>query len=60
MARDVLKSDTCSLSIPEFDLEVGPGALSSRFTTVEGLLNATKDQILEVVFKFKTYLESFF
>uniref|UniRef100_A0A0N5APG2 Zinc finger protein ZPR1 n=1 Tax=Syphacia muris TaxID=451379 RepID=A0A0N5APG2_9BILA len=45
LVRDVLKSDTCSLSIPELDLEVGPGALASRFTTVEGLLTATKEQI---------------
>ncbi|KHJ82179.1 ZPR1 zinc finger domain protein [Oesophagostomum dentatum] len=45
LARDVLKSDTCSMRIPELDLEVGPGALCSRFTTVEGLLTATKDQL---------------
>ncbi|GMR58531.1 hypothetical protein PMAYCL1PPCAC_28726 [Pristionchus mayeri] len=45
LARDVLKSDTCGLSIPALDLEVGSGALSSRFTTIEGLLNATKEQI---------------
>uniref|UniRef100_A0A8R1TWC2 Zinc finger ZPR1-type domain-containing protein n=1 Tax=Onchocerca volvulus TaxID=6282 RepID=A0A8R1TWC2_ONCVO len=47
LARDVLKSDTCSMSIPELDLEVGPGALSGRFTTVEGLLIATRDQLKE-------------
>ncbi|MCP9262753.1 Zinc finger protein ZPR1 [Dirofilaria immitis] len=45
LARDVLKSDTCSMSIPELDLEVGPGALSGRFTTVEGLIIATRDQL---------------
>lgn len=45
LARDLLKSDTCSMSIPELDLEVGPGALSGRFTTVEGLLIATKNQL---------------
>eukprot|EP00080_Pristionchus_pacificus_P017184 PDM77204.1 hypothetical protein PRIPAC_43116 [Pristionchus pacificus] len=45
LARDVLKSDTCSLSIPSLDLEVGAGALCSRFTTIEGILNATKEQI---------------
>ncbi|VDK28923.1 unnamed protein product [Anisakis simplex] len=27
------------------ELEVGPGALLSRFTTVEGLLTATKEQL---------------
>ncbi|PAV77977.1 hypothetical protein WR25_04283 [Diploscapter pachys] len=45
LARDVLKSDTCGLSIPELDLDVGYGALGGRFTTVEGLLTATKEQI---------------
>uniref|UniRef100_F1L0M8 Zinc finger protein ZPR1 n=1 Tax=Ascaris suum TaxID=6253 RepID=F1L0M8_ASCSU len=47
LARDVLKSDTCNMSLPELELEVGPGALPSRFTTVEGLLMATKDQLKE-------------
>uniref|UniRef100_A0A0N4Z1B5 Zinc finger protein ZPR1 n=1 Tax=Parastrongyloides trichosuri TaxID=131310 RepID=A0A0N4Z1B5_PARTI len=47
LARDVLKSDTCSLKIPEIDLEVGMGALCGRFTTVEGLISATKEQIQE-------------
>jgi len=45
LARDVLKSDTCALNLPEFDIEMGPGALCGRFTTVEGLLNAVKDQL---------------
>uniref|UniRef100_A0A915PQZ4 Zinc finger ZPR1-type domain-containing protein n=1 Tax=Setaria digitata TaxID=48799 RepID=A0A915PQZ4_9BILA len=48
LARDVLKSDTCSMSIPELDLEVGCGALSGRFTTVEGLLVSTRDQLKEM------------
>ena len=47
LARDVLKSDTCSMSIPELEIEVGYGALSSRFTTVEGLLKATREQLEE-------------
>lgn len=45
MARDVLKSDTCYLYIPEFDIEMGAGALSGRFTTVEGILHAIVDQL---------------
>ncbi|KAH8409103.1 hypothetical protein KR009_007216 [Drosophila setifemur] len=45
LTRDVLKSETCSLSIPELDLEVGPSALCGRFTTVEGLLVAMRDQL---------------
>ena len=39
MSRDVLKSETCSLSIPELDFEVGPG------TTLEGLLVSMKEQL---------------
>lgn len=45
LARDVLKTDTCALSIPEIDLEVGGNALCGRFTTIEGLLTATKEQL---------------
>ncbi|EFA05991.1 zinc finger protein ZPR1 [Tribolium castaneum] len=44
-SRDVLKSETCSLKIPELELEVGPHALGGRFTTVEGLLVAIKEQL---------------
>ena len=39
MSRDILKSETCGLSIPEVELEVTPGTLGGRFTTIEGLLN---------------------
>ncbi|TMW39480.1 hypothetical protein DOY81_015441, partial [Sarcophaga bullata] len=45
LTRDVLKSETCSLSIPELDCSVGPSALVGRFTTVEGIFNAMKDQL---------------
>lgn len=44
-SRDVLKSETCSLKIPELELEVGPHALGGRFTTIEGLLVAIKEQL---------------
>ncbi|KAI6199711.1 hypothetical protein M3Y96_00655800 [Aphelenchoides besseyi] len=45
LARDVLKSDTCYLSIPDLKLEAGCGTLSGRFTTIEGLLIDTKEQL---------------
>jgi len=32
--------------VPELELEVGPHALCGRFTTIEGLLMAMKDQLL--------------
>ncbi|GJQ86447.1 putative zinc ion binding protein [Trypoxylus dichotomus] len=44
-SRDLLKSETCSLSIPQLDLEVGPWALGGRFTTIEGILIAVKEQL---------------
>lgn len=44
-SRDLLKSETCSLAIPQLDLEVGPWALGGRFTTIEGILVAVKDQL---------------
>jgi len=45
LSRDVLKSETCSVSIPELEMEVGMAALNGRFTTVEGLLMAIKEQL---------------
>ncbi|XP_028032093.1 zinc finger protein ZPR1 [Bombyx mandarina] len=44
-SRDILKSETCSMSIPSLELEVGGRALGGRFTTAEGLLRATRDQL---------------
>lgn len=38
LRRDVLKSDTCAVLIPELELELGQGSLGGVFTTVEGLL----------------------
>lgn len=38
LARDVLKGESAALSCPELGLEVEPGTLGGRFTTVEGLL----------------------
>ena len=43
--RDVLKSDTCSVQIPELELELMHGTLGGRFTTVEGLLKQIRDQL---------------
>ncbi|KAM7006141.1 zinc finger protein ZPR1 [Tautogolabrus adspersus] len=43
MSRDVLKSETCAILIPELELELGMGALGGKFTTLEGLLKDIKD-----------------
>ena len=45
MSRDVLKSETCSILIPDLEFEMGGHALGGRFTTIEGLM----DNILESV-----------
>ncbi|CAD1477947.1 unnamed protein product [Heterotrigona itama] len=44
-SRDLLKSETCHMQIPELELEIGPAALGGRFTTVEGILVAIKEQL---------------
>ncbi|XP_056592398.1 zinc finger protein ZPR1 isoform X1 [Triplophysa dalaica] len=46
MSRDLLKSETCSVSIPELEFELGMAALGGKFTTVEGLLKDIKDLIV--------------
>ena len=45
LSRDILKSETCGLEIPEIDLELYAGTLGGRFTTVEGLLSEIKNQL---------------
>ncbi|KAJ3327896.1 hypothetical protein HDU76_010941 [Blyttiomyces sp. JEL0837] len=45
LSRDILKSETCGLSIPEIDMELTPGTLGGRFTTVEGLLTQIHEEL---------------
>ncbi|CEG68085.1 hypothetical protein RMATCC62417_04409 [Rhizopus microsporus] len=45
LSRDILKSETCGLSIPEINLELTPGTLGGRFTTVEGLIRQVHDEL---------------
>lgn len=47
LKRDLVKSETCSILIPELELEVGAAALGGRYTTVEGLLTNVKEQLTE-------------
>ncbi|XP_043479955.1 zinc finger protein ZPR1 [Leptopilina heterotoma] len=44
-SRDILKSDTCHMEIPELELEVGPTTFGGRFTTVEGIIISIKNQL---------------
>lgn len=50
LSRDILKSDTSGLSIPEIDLVLHPGTLGGRFTTLEGILNQVYEELTEKVF----------
>lgn len=50
LSRDVLKSETAALTIPEIDLHLQPGTLGGRFTTLEGLLGQVYEELDEKVF----------
>lgn len=50
LSRDVLKSETCTVFCPELKLEITPGTMSGRFTTVEGLLSQVHDTLYTRVF----------
>lgn len=41
MNRDVFKSDSCIMAIPEVDFAMAAGTLGGVYTTVEGLLDKT-------------------
>lgn len=47
LSRDVLKSETCTVHVPELELEAGAGLLAGRFTTVEGLLDSMRQQLAQ-------------
>lgn len=51
LSRDLLKSDTAGLEIPEIDLVLQPGTLGGRFTTLEGLLNEIYTELSTKVFR---------
>ena len=51
LSRDVLKSETCTVFCPELKLEITPGTMSGRFTTVEGLLTQVHDTLYSKVFE---------
>lgn len=42
-----IQSDTCTIDIPELKSEFGASGLGGRFTTIEGILVAIRDQVLE-------------
>ncbi|XP_063292617.1 zinc finger protein ZPR1 isoform X2 [Pelobates fuscus] len=47
LSRDILKSETCNVNIPELEFEMGMGALGGKFTTLEGLLKDIRDLVVD-------------
>jgi zinc finger protein len=47
LSRDVLKSESASLSIPEIELSMEHGTLGGKFTTIEGLLLNVYDELMD-------------
>jgi zinc finger protein len=45
LGREVLKSDTAGIAIPEIELELDEGGLDGCYTTVEGLLEKMRDKL---------------
>lgn len=45
LSRDVIKSDTSLVCIPELELELGAGSLGGLVTTVEGLLQQISEKL---------------
>lgn len=50
LSRDLLKSETCHMRFPELDLDLQPGTLGGRFTTVEGLMREVYTELESKVF----------
>lgn len=47
LRRDVLKSETCRMLIPDLELEGGQGVMAGKFTTVEGLVESMIEELKE-------------
>jgi len=45
LSRDVIKSETADVLVPELELELGQGTLGGRVTTVEGLMCEVRDSL---------------
>ena len=51
LKRDLLKAESCFLKVPDCQLEVQPGTMGGRFTTVEGLLTQVRDDLRGSIFE---------
>ncbi|KAH9888875.1 zf-ZPR1-domain-containing protein [Cubamyces lactineus] len=50
LSRDILKSESCGMSIPEIELVLQAGTLGGRFTTLEGILDQIYEELSDKVF----------
>ncbi|KAJ7139518.1 ZPR1 zinc-finger domain-containing protein [Mycena epipterygia] len=50
LSRDILKSETAGLEIPEIELVLQHGTLGGRFTTLEGILEQVYEELSVKVF----------
>ncbi|KAJ3510476.1 hypothetical protein NLJ89_g4648 [Agrocybe chaxingu] len=50
LSRDILKSETAGMTIPEIELVLTNGTLGGRFTTVEGILDQIYEELAEKAF----------
>ncbi|TFY83300.1 hypothetical protein EWM64_g714 [Hericium alpestre] len=50
LSRDLLKSETAGLTVPEINLVLQPGTLGGRFTTLEGILDQIYEELSEKAF----------
>ncbi|KAI0788815.1 zf-ZPR1-domain-containing protein [Abortiporus biennis] len=50
LSRDILKSESAGLSIPEIELVLQAGTLGGRFTTLEGILDQVYEELSERLF----------
>ncbi|GLJ13765.1 hypothetical protein SUGI_0219710 [Cryptomeria japonica] len=48
LSRDVIKSDSARVIVPELDLELAPGTLGGLVTTVEGLITTISENLKRV------------
>jgi len=52
LCRDIFKSETAKISIPELNFETDTGSMGGMFTTVEGVLSKILDNLENVPFSF--------
>ncbi|KAI0313278.1 zf-ZPR1-domain-containing protein [Amylostereum chailletii] len=50
LSRDILKSESCGIEIPEIDLVLQAGTLGGRFTTLEGILDQVYEELSDKLF----------